>query len=200
MRLYITRHGQTDWNKGLRIQGCSDTPLNETGREQALRLTQTVAALESRPTRIYSSPLLRARDTANTIAGAIGVNCVIVPGLTERSFGLWEGMTWDEVKAQYPEEYRNWSQIHRYQCPPEGESYHDLLRRTVGTLQEIIASEGGAQSSSCILCVSHSAVIHGIRAYMANPLSPESVQLPHLSNASLLTFDARRLEHIHFDD
>ena len=89
MKLYIIRHGQTDWNVQGRIQGRQDIPLNAAGRSQAQMLAK---GMEKRPvTAIYSSPQLRAMETAMALAGNQGVEVIPLPELVEIGYGDWEG-------------------------------------------------------------------------------------------------------------
>ena len=100
MKLYLIRHGQTDWNIQGKIQGSHDIPLNDTGRAQAKLVAE---GMDSRPvTKIFSSTLVRAVETARMIGDRQQVETYLVPGLIEVEFGKWEGMTWDEIKAKYP--------------------------------------------------------------------------------------------------
>ena len=100
--LYLVRHGETDWNRQRRIQGRTDIPLNDTGREQA-RLAASV--LSSLPVaRVYSSPLVRARETAEIISALLGTEpSSALADLTERDYGAAEGLTSAEVDARFPE-------------------------------------------------------------------------------------------------
>ncbi|WP_296538025.1 histidine phosphatase family protein, partial [uncultured Actinomyces sp.] len=104
--LILWRHGQTDYNLQGRIQGRVDIPLNETGREQARRAADGIAALA--PTRIVSSPLTRARATAEVLASLTGLGVEIDPGLAEKSFGDWEGLKAADIKKQWPDHYATW--------------------------------------------------------------------------------------------
>ena len=120
MKLYLIRHGQTDWNVAGKIQGCHDIPLNETGKMQAACLAK---GMERRPvTRVYSSPQLRALETARAIAASQKVEVEILPGLREVEFGEWEGMTWKEIQERDPERYRRWVETPAEVTPPGGES------------------------------------------------------------------------------
>ena len=95
MKLYIIRHGQTDWNVQGRIQGRQDIPLNAAGRSQAQMLAK---GMEKRPvTAIYSSPQLRAMETAKALAGNQGVEVIPLPELVEIGYGDWEGRTASEI-------------------------------------------------------------------------------------------------------
>ena len=100
MRVLLARHGQTDWNAAAKIQGASDVPLNARGREQARSLAERVR--RERVGAIYSSPLSRARETAEIIGKTLGVNVITAPELTELSFGDWEGCTWEEIGERFP--------------------------------------------------------------------------------------------------
>jgi probable phosphoglycerate mutase len=103
MTFYVLRHGQTDWNVQMRLQGSTDIPLNETGRAQA-HVAAKILAGEG-ITRIIASPLSRALETARIVGAASGIEPVIDQRLIERNFGLFEGMTIDEVH-QHREDMR----------------------------------------------------------------------------------------------
>src|SRR3989304_1172792 len=101
-QLILVRHGETVWNREKRMQGHTDTVLSETGRQQAAALgrrlsTPAFAAL-------YSSDLLRAWDTAGALAQKTGRGIVTDSGLRERRFGIFEGLTRDEIRESYPHE------------------------------------------------------------------------------------------------
>lgn len=104
--LLLWRHGQTDYNAALRIQGQVDIPLNECGLAQA----QAAAALLAQEpiVRIVSSPLQRAAATAGAVAKLLGVSVELDERLKERDFGQWEGLTGEEIKAGWPQEFTTW--------------------------------------------------------------------------------------------
>jgi broad specificity phosphatase PhoE len=95
--LFLARHGETDWNRELRIQGSSDIALNQLGREQAWALADELAevALDA----IYSSDLSRARETAEAVAARHRLEVRLDPRLRERAFGSWEGLTREDIVA-----------------------------------------------------------------------------------------------------
>jgi probable phosphoglycerate mutase len=105
MTFYVLRHGQTDWNVQMRLQGSTDIPLNETGRAQA-HVAAKILAGEG-ITKIIASPLSRALETARIVGAAAGIEPVIDGRLIERNFGQFEGMTIDEVH-QHREEMRDY--------------------------------------------------------------------------------------------
>ncbi len=100
---FVLRHGQTDWNVELRLQGSTDIPLNDTGRIQARRAAEVLSGQGL--TRIIASPLSRALETATIVGERLGLTPVIDDRLIERNFGQFEGMTIDEVH-QHREEMR----------------------------------------------------------------------------------------------
>jgi probable phosphoglycerate mutase len=105
MTFYVLRHGQTDWNVQMRLQGSTDIPLNETGRAQA-HVAAKILAGEG-ITKIIASPLSRALETARIVGEASGITPGIDNRLIERNFGQFEGMTIDEVH-QHREEMRDY--------------------------------------------------------------------------------------------
>jgi broad specificity phosphatase PhoE len=105
--LLLARHGETDWNRDRRIQGHSDTPLNETGRAQARELAEALAEIDL--VAAYSSDLSRARETAAIAVAGRGIEVAALPELRERSFGTWEGLGDDEIPLRFPDEYARWT-------------------------------------------------------------------------------------------
>ncbi|MGZ3305814.1 MAG: histidine phosphatase family protein [Asticcacaulis sp.] len=95
---FVLRHGQTDWNLQARLQGSTDIPLNDTGREQARQAAELLHGLGI--TRIVSSPLSRALETARIVGERLGLAPDIDGRLIERNFGLFEGLTLDEVRRE----------------------------------------------------------------------------------------------------
>ena len=106
-RLIVWRHGNTDWNAGNRVQGQTDVPLNELGRQQAVDAAELLLRL--RPVAIVASDLRRAADTAATLGALTGLSVKHDPRLRERSFGAWEGLLMTEVAATRPGEYDLWT-------------------------------------------------------------------------------------------
>ncbi len=148
--LLLARHGETDWNRDRRIQGHSDTPLNETGRAQARELARALAEIEL--VAGYSSDLSRARETAAIALGGRGIEVVALPELRERSFGSWEGLGDDEIPVRFPQEYERWSAGHgdgAVDSEPHG-TLLDRVRRAVDRIARdhpegnvLVVSHGG---------------------------------------------------------
>jgi probable phosphoglycerate mutase len=97
-RICFIRHGETDWNVAKRIQGQTDIPLNETGRSQALAMAFNAAHYDF--SAVYSSDLVRARDTAMMVAERRGLEVNTTALLRERHFGIFQGLTADEGLQQ----------------------------------------------------------------------------------------------------
>ena len=126
--LIFIRHGETDWNRARRFQGCIDIALNATGLEQARHTADRLQ--DHRLAAVYSSHLGRARETARPIAEALGLAVAIEPELRERSYGAFEGQTHDELLRNHPEAYQRWrDRVPDYELPGGGESLVALRAR-----------------------------------------------------------------------
>ncbi len=140
----LIRQGETDWNRELRFQGQLDVPLNDMGFEQAQRLkTRMVQALgewqaQGRvPTRLISSDLQRAQQTAAPVARALGHACEIAPGLREQCFGDFEGMRVPEIKEKFPSAWQRWLDFDADYAVEGAEStrvFHDRVITALGQL------------------------------------------------------------------
>jgi alpha-ribazole phosphatase/probable phosphoglycerate mutase len=180
MKIYLIRHGQTDWNIEGRIQGTLDIPLNETGRRQAELLAK---GMDSRPvSRIFSSTLTRAMETAERISSRQEVEICPMTQLIEAEFGKWEGMTWDEIMETYPKEYRLWTLNPDEVSPPGGETQDQVISRCIWAVREILRITGGRED---IAIVSHGCTIAYLISFMIrNHPETESIVI---ENASITT-------------
>jgi broad specificity phosphatase PhoE len=126
--ILLVRHGETDWNLQRRVQGHSDTPLNDNGRDQALALAETLddAGLDA----VYASDLLRARDTARVVADRKGLEVQLMPELRERHFGTWEGLTDTEIYERFPD-----AKSHAWWG--DGETKEEMRTRVLAALHQI---------------------------------------------------------------
>jgi len=126
--IMLTRHGETHWNTVRRIQGHLDSPLTTFGETQAIWLRDRLLMVEIDI--IYTSPLLRAFNTAKIIAGNRQIPIVTCDDLKEINLGSWEGLLLDEVNAKNPEEnYNFWNKPENY-IPLDGESFQALRARS----------------------------------------------------------------------
>jgi broad specificity phosphatase PhoE len=136
IRILLVRHGETDWNKVRRFQGRSDVPLNRTGRDQAHALA---FALKQEPiTAIYSSPLLRALETAQIIkAFHASAPLLQVEGLAEMDLGDFEGMLAQQWADEYPDFRKAWLETPLSVIMPGGEGLQEVQTRAMDTLERI---------------------------------------------------------------
>lgn len=140
--LYCIRHGETDWNAQSRYQGQVDVPLNETGREQALRNGMALRALlpDIAKADFVSSPLLRARDTMRIVRQALDLptdDFKTDDRLKEVHYGDWQGQLLETLIATEAEGLAaRRADPYRFK-PPGGESYHDLLERMCRWLKTV---------------------------------------------------------------
>jgi broad specificity phosphatase PhoE len=109
-RLVLWRHGRTEWNAAGRFQGQLDPPLDDEGRNQAVRAAPHLVAAGLSPddTVVVSSDLSRAAETAATLTALLGVPLILDERLREHGMGSWEGLTRDEVAARFPEQFADW--------------------------------------------------------------------------------------------
>ena len=158
MKLYLARHGQTDWNIARRYQGHSDTQLNQVGIRQA---KQTAARLSTETIHaIYSSDLSRAADTARTIADSHQLEVRVDARWRELSFGDWEGMTYQEMSAHSPELFDAWVKDPLNISTPNGETLAQLAERVKLVFDEI----KHAHQDQTILVVSHRGALQTLLA------------------------------------
>lgn len=107
LKLYLIRHGETDWNADGRIQGHSDIELNARGLEQARRLAARMPD-EGEFHALYASPLKRALRTAEMIGSALNLPVTLDARLLERSLGMLEGLTMSDIREKFPDVHRAW--------------------------------------------------------------------------------------------
>lgn len=160
--LSVVRHGRTAYNVDSRYLGALDPPLDEVGLAQAHALAGTLAP---RPDVLLSSPLLRARQTADVLASAWGTDVVIVSHFAERNVGVYEGLTQDEARLAFP---RLWdgNVTRRWEIgPPGGESIEEVFVRVAAGLNQLRRAHPGCE----VLLVAHGFVAKVIHALL-NPV------------------------------
>jgi probable phosphoglycerate mutase len=163
-RLYLVRHGETDWNAVGRLQGSSDIPLNDRGRAQALSLAAHLS--HHGVERVWTSDLSRARETGAVIAAHLGLAAPVVEAdLRERRFGVFEGLTRDEIAARYPVEWRAWHD--KTVMPEGGESREASVARLAGALERL-----WEQTIGTSLVVSHGGIMRLWLSELAGYLVP----------------------------
>lgn len=169
MNLYIVRHGQTDWNKAVRLQGRSDIPLNEYGRELARKTGEGLKNVSF--DLAFTSPLSRARETAELILKGKDVELIEDERIVEISFGKYEGRSWGEEHFNIPEDFQLFfTAPDRYEAQEDAENIRELAARTGEFMQELISNPEYADKN--ILVSTHGAALCGMLAYVdQTPLS-----------------------------
>ncbi|AFG38779.1 histidine phosphatase family protein [Spirochaeta africana] len=182
LRVYFIRHGESEGNSQGILQGRQDYPLSELGREQC-RAAATYLA-DRGIEHVLTSPLLRARETADIIASAAGLPQPVDNGnLVELDTGLFTGMTIREIEREYPAE---WSAFHRdsWEAVPDAESIASLWGRAISVWNEII--ETANQGPRHILAVTHGGLLQWI---IKTSLGARPQWLPLMSTANCGIFE-----------
>jgi len=140
-RLILIRHGETDWNVEKRYQGQEDPPLNRRGRYQAQWLAEALSGIPLDV--LYSSPLARARETAQTLKERLGVPLHFEERLKEIHLGEWGGKLSAEVAGQDPDRHLRWETDAWSVTPPGGESLFQVRERVHAAADEIVRRHEG---------------------------------------------------------
>jgi probable phosphoglycerate mutase len=149
MRILLIRHGETNWNRIHRFHGRSDEPLSQKGRNEAYALA--LALKDESLTAIYSSPLIRARETAHHIqAFHPTIPLIEEKGLIEMDFGIFEGMEAARWVEEYQDFYEIWIKTPASVTMPEGESLVDVQKRALDALRRITGKH--PPDSTLLLC------------------------------------------------
>ena len=152
-RIFLIRHGETEWNKLGRLQGNSDVKLSPEGIRQAQLMAEKTPFLPVDA--VYSSDLQRAVNTAKILAGRFNLPVTTKPGLRETNFGEWEGKVISKLLEEFPDAFGNFfikpDKLH----PPNGETFLQCQARVMNALDEIIAEH----ENQNVIVVSHGAAI-----------------------------------------
>jgi len=152
-RVLAIRHGETAWNVDGRIQGQLDVPLNDTGRWQVHRLALALA--DENISAIYSSDLLRALETAQAVERGCGQPITTDVGLRERGFGVFEGLSYDEINRRWPDLAERWRRRDPDFTAEGGETLRQFSQRSVATVSRLAELHPG----ETIAVVSHGGVM-----------------------------------------
>lgn len=165
-RLFLIRHGLTIWNHEFRYQGHTDIELSPEGRIQAQALRQRMK--KEKLTAIFSSDMIRAIETAKIIGEPHQLEIQINPLFKEIKFGVWEGLTYQDLEKHYPEQLKVWTETPHLLQIQGGETFADLRNRAVRGLHEVLA----LYPTGNIAIVSHGGTIAAlICGLLQEPLS-----------------------------
>ena len=138
--LFLIRHARSTWNANGRIQGQADPPLDDVGREQAHRLAERLR--DDQPIALYTSPLQRARETADIVGQALGIGVMPDERLKEYDVGDIAGLTWEQVVERYPDIAQRWAKAEegaKFPGAEEGGAFRD---RVAAVFDEIVTRHG----------------------------------------------------------
>lgn len=191
-RLILIRHGETDWNVQKRYQGKTDIPLNENGRKQARQLA---SFLQDRPiSAIYSSPLQRAKQTAEILKGKHPHPIIEFDHLMETGYGQFEGFTFDEVREKFADhlaiaEKLDHHERLKFRFVEGHESLEETALRASSCLQNIAMRHLGEE----VIIVTHGGVIRSLIFYHFkkefSSISIKNAQAVHLLSDGLRFFE-----------
>ena len=174
-RICLVRHGETEWNAERRIQGQIDIGLNDTGRRQAQAAGRWLKRADIAA--LYSSDLKRAWNTAQAIGAEIGLQPVPTPEMRERCYGIFQGLTYAEAQAKYPDGYAAFEGRNADYAFENGESLKAMFARVTGRLREIAAAHPGQN----VAVVLHGGVLDIVNRFVrGNPLEmPRDFLIPN---------------------
>ena len=176
VKLYITRHGETHWNREKRMQGWKDSDLTPEGEGDALALAQVLKRVSFEA--VYSSPIGRARKTTELIVDDALIT--FDEDLREIGMGDWEGRTQDEVRNADPERFHTfWNNPHVYETET-GETFNQVMERVASFLEKVQVHKG------TILVVTHSIFIKALLAHVKE-LPLDKLWSPPFIHATSLT-------------
>ncbi len=188
-RLLVVRHGQTEHTVQKRFSGRSDPPLNERGEQQAAAVARRILTLQGESTSgeniaaVISSPLTRARQTAATVATALGLEATVEDRLRECDFGDWDGATFAEIAERSPAALAAWFGSPAT-APPGGESVLKVRHRVGAALDDLRAAWAGRT----IVVVSHVTPVKCL-AVLAGGFGDAALFRLHIDLCSVSTFE-----------
>ena len=186
MRIFLLRHGETDWNLQGRCQGVTDVDLNDRGRQQAMHVAEHLSA--EKIDGIYSSDLKRALQTTDIIRQACGLGVTVDSDFRELNHGAFEGLTFSDIHASYPDFLRLWRSEPAQLMIPGGERLVDVEKRAWNGMEGILRSH---LSHEKVVVVSHNFPILAILCRITG--TP-------LNNYRSFRVEPCRLNHISYDD
>jgi len=155
-RLYLVRHGETEWNRNFRTQGSTDTHLTAKGMWQAEKVAERLE--KEKVSALYSSDLKRAYNTAMAIGDRLGMEVKTSQDFREMNLGSWEGKTIEDIKREFKEVYSTWRSKPHETVIPGGEHLLDVQERALKGVSGIIKKHPGEK----IVLVSHGITIKAL--------------------------------------
>lgn len=182
MKVYLVRHGESQWNLENRVQGSDDSDLTKKGIEDLYQLKKHFANEKIKIHQIYSSDSKRAFESAKILNQESKIKIKKSSALKEMNAGSWQGKTWDEIKRKHPLAYDNyWFSPDLYEAEKGGEDFYALEKRAIHFIKELLEEKRDEN----ILIVSHGVTIKSIvNYYRKDPISDFWKESP-IKSASL---------------
>lgn len=187
--LYITRHGETEWNIQRRMQGWQDSPLTELGKSQAAWLGERLKEIDIDV--IYSSPLERAYNTANIIRGEREIEIVKNDAFKEIKLGSWEGLSHEQIEAIDEEQLYNFWHAPALYKSSTGEIFEDVINRTHIAVEEILNKYKGKN----VLIVTHAVAAKAMMYYFESRTLDQFWDPPFMHQTSLSVIEVDEDKH-----
>lgn len=177
--LYITRHGETEWNTEGRMQGWNDSPLTSLGINQAHWLCTRLKEIDFNA--IYSSPTGRAYKTAEIVKGKKNIEIIAHDALREINLSEWEGLDQEGIKEKDEKQFYNfWKAPHLYK-PLSGEDFLELQYRVTAGIREIVKKH----KDETVLIVTHTMTLKALMAGLENKSISTIWDPPFIKQTSL---------------
>lgn len=185
MRIFLIRHGQTQWNVENRLQGNKGVPLNSVGEKQVLEAAKFFTNIPL--TLIYSAPARRARQTATAIANCKHLSVKIVRDFRERNHGKLEGKTGEQIRKIIPDLQDQWKhQGIDWRPPGGGETLRELQHRVITAFTTLLKKH---DHQDCILIASHGGAIKAVVHYLRNGKPEDYPNIPPIDNAQIIPIE-----------
>jgi broad specificity phosphatase PhoE len=167
IKLFLVRHGQTEWNLEGRYQGVTNTKLTKEGIKQGELAAKYLSKVNFAG--FYSSPIGRTIETAEIFKKVLKMDYQIRENLKEMSFGKWEGLVFDDIIAKYGADFQKWIKNPFENPPTEGENFNDIIKRGSQEINRILSEN---EDDSNILLITHGGFIVAMLVYWLK-ISPE---------------------------
>lgn len=134
-KIFLLRHGETEWNIEKVFRGRAEVPLTENGKMQAKFAAEHLKGKGIKA--IYTSPLIRAKETADIVAEVLNLKCISDERITGLNFGEWQGRPYSEIEKEYPDEFRKYKTAPHEFKSPNGETLDEAMKRSLNLLTDI---------------------------------------------------------------
>jgi broad specificity phosphatase PhoE len=182
--IVLMRHGRTDWNDAHRFQGRTDIPLNDKGLAQAEKTADRLAKWPVDA--VYTSPMIRACQTAQPIANRHGRKPIVLNDLVEVDFGPWENQSFENIRCQYPDLMRKWMKDPFFRAPEGAETWESIRIRAERAIEVVLREEGKR-----VVVVSHGGIMRALFSVLLG-LDPHVVWNIKASNCALNGIEVRK--------